>query len=126
MDDGREICFCINGEDLYADKVLVTGIYDVPIFFLCKSDVHHYIALCISEEKEDNGRYIVTCISEEDIVNLVNGEIPMRDVILKQPEYYEISIKEDVFKDLVAKHKISEIDAGMLPQEGACYQNFDA
>ena len=39
----KELCFIIDGQELYLEKVLVDYM-EVPIFFLCKAGEKYYIA----------------------------------------------------------------------------------
>lgn len=114
----KELCFKIENENLYAEQVLVDYM-DIPIFFLCKSEIQYYIVLCTDIE---NLNYVVTKLSLADVYHLLHEEIPMRDVILKQSEYWDIESGEEIESDVVTKHKISELDRSVLPEKGAYFK----
>ena len=81
-----ELFFYIEKKDIYLEQILVDYM-NVPIFFLCKDDKQYYLALC---SNMDELNYIVVQISLTDTYNLLHGKIAMRDVFLKQEEYWEI------------------------------------
>lgn len=114
----KELCFNIENVSLYLEKVLVDYM-DIPIFFLCKGEDHHYIVLCtdINELK-----YIVAKLSLLDVYNLLHGNIPMRDVILRQTKYWEIDSGEQVDSDIVVKKNIDTINVDLLPEMNACFK----
>ena len=114
----KELCFILDDKKLYLEKVLVE--YEgVPIFFLCKEAERFYIALCTDVEELS---YVVTRISTYDIHELLHGEIAMRNVILKQNEFWSVQSGDNVMNDVVNKMEMSQIDKTALPKENACYK----
>ena len=111
----RELCFNIENKYLYLEQVLVDYM-DIPIFFLCKDKKQYYIALCTDI---DELSYIVTKLSLSEVYNLLHGKIPMRDVFLKQQEYWEIVSGDEVGMDMVTKKKIEALEQSLLPEADA-------
>lgn len=115
----RELCFNIENQYLYLEQVLVDYM-DIPIFFLCKDKKQYYIALCTDI---DELSYIVTKLSLSEVYNLLHGKIPMRDVFLKQQEYWEIvSVDEVCMDNMVTKKKIEALEQSLLPEADACFK----
>lgn len=114
----KELCFSIENTDLYLEQVLVDYM-NVPIFFLCKGEAQYYLALCTDV---DELSYIVVKLSSLDVYNLLHGNISMRDVILKQREYWDIVSGDETYLDEVTKKHIEEVDLDTLPEKEACYK----
>lgn len=108
----------IEHKPLFLEQVLV-DFQDIPIFFLCKNDSQYYIVLCTDIE---NLNYAVAKLSMLDTYNLLHGIIPMRDVFLKQTEYWEVVSGDKIGLDTVSKKCISELDNRVLPDADACFQ----
>lgn len=111
----QELCFYIEGRNLYLEQVLVEYM-NIPIFFLCEDEQQHYLVLCTDI---DNFNYIIVKLSMSDLYKLLHGNIPMRDVFLKQKEYWDVISKETISKDTVVKHEIDHLDHSLLPKENA-------
>ena len=118
----KEKCFIIDEKILYLEKVLV-DFENITIFFLCKSYDDYYVVLCVDF---DNYNYIIVEASLIDIYNLLHGNIPMRDVILKQDYYWKIISGEDLLSDTIERHPMKCIDTSLLPEENARFQVFDS
>lgn len=114
----QELCFCIEGRNLYLEQVLVEYM-NIPIFFLCKNKQQHYLTLCTNM---DDFNYLVIELSTSDLYNLLHGNITMRDVFLKQKEYWEVNSNKTISKDIVSKHEIHHLDNSLLPKENAYFQ----
>ena len=112
------LCFKIENVDLYLEKVLV-DYAEIPIFFLCKGGEQYYLVLCTDM---DELNYIVVKLSMDDVYMLLNGNVPMRDIILKQEERWSIISGEEISLDKVEKLKTSDLDMDLLPKEGACFE----
>ena len=113
-----ELCFDIDGEEIYLDKVLVDYEH-VPLFFVCSGANGYYISLCTDIEQLT---YIVANVSRLDLYEMLQGHITMRDVILRQKYFYEIESADEVTSDIVTRKPISEINDSMLPYEGAYFE----
>ena len=63
----RELCFYIEGNQLYLEQVLVEY-NDIPIFFVCRDTAAHYVVLCSDLEEF---RYMVVKAANEDLFRLL-------------------------------------------------------
>lgn len=117
----KEICFCINGKNLYLEKVLVDYM-DIPIFFLCENQNEYYIALCTDVERLN---YVVAKISMVSTYALLHGMMSMRDAFLNQGEYWEILSGNEPSQDVVSQYPINHIDMGILPDADAYFAVLD-
>lgn len=77
------LCFRIEGIELYLEQVLVDYM-DIPIFFLCKDEGSYYLVLCTDV---DELNYIIVRLSMNDVYGLLHGEESIYNTILKQNEY---------------------------------------
>ena len=114
----KELCFIIEGKELYLEKVLVS-FQEVPIFFLCKNNKDYYIALCVDVDKLN---YVVTRLSIKDVFDLLHGIIPMRNAITQQEAYWYIESREDIKSDTVEKRQMYTLDITILPQVNAYFE----
>ena len=114
----KELCFIIEGKELYLEKVLVS-FQEVPIFFLCKDNKDYYIALCADVDKLN---YVVTGLSIKDVFDLLHGIIPMRNAITQQEAYWYIESQEDIKSDTVEKRQMYTLDITILPQVNAYFE----
>lgn len=114
----KELCFIIEGKELYLEKVLVS-FQEVPIFFLCKNNKDYYIALCVDVDKLN---YVVTRLSIKDVFDLLHGIIPMRNAITQQEAYWYIESQEDIKSDTVEKRQMYTLDITILPQVNAYFE----
>ena len=114
----KELCFVIENKKLYLEHVLVDYM-DIPILFLCKGEEQYYIALCTDIEEL---HYIVTKLSLMDVYDLLHGEKAMRDVILKQKEFWKIYSEENIASDKVIKCDMNTMDQTLLPEADAKFE----
>lgn len=115
---GKELCFYIDGKELYLEQVLVDYM-EVPIFFLCKGGAQFYLALCTDLDVLD---YVVVKLSVPEVSDLLNGRVSMRDSMLHQEGYWEVISGEEISMDTVKHYPICELDEALLPEEGACFE----
>lgn len=114
----KELCFIIENKKLYLEHVLVDYM-DIPIFFLCKGGEQYYIALCTDIEEL---HYIVTKLPLMDVYDLLHGEKAMRDIILKQKEFWKIYSEGDIASDKVIKCDMNTMDQTLLPEADAKFE----
>lgn len=112
------LCFRIEGIELYLEQVLVDYM-GIPIFFLCKGESNHYLVLCTDI---DELNYIIVRLSMNDLYELLHGEEPIRNIILKQKEYWNVISGEEISLDKVGKLSISELDVSLLPKENTYFE----
>ena len=113
-----ELCFRIEGIELYLEQVLVDYM-DIPIFFLCKGESNHYLVLCTDI---DELNYIVVKLSMNDVYELLHGKELMRNTILKQNEYWNVISGREIPLDEIERLSISELDVGLLPKENVYFE----
>ena len=114
----RELCFRIEGIELYLEQVLVDYM-DIPIFFLCKGEGDYYLVLCTDI---DELNYIIVKLSMNDVYELLHGGESIRNVILKQNEYWNVISGEEISLDEIERLNISELDVVLLPKENVYFE----
>ena len=67
-------------------------------------------------------RYFAVRISRKDLSDLLQGTVPMRDIFLRQAVFWDIAAGDDMKDDAIVGRCISNIDADMLPREGAVFE----
>ena len=112
------LCFRIEGIELYLEQVLVDYM-DIPIFFLCKGESNYYLVLCTDV---DELNYIIVRLFMNDLYGLLHGERSIRNTILKQNEYWSVISGEEISLDKVGKLGISELDSSLLPKENVYFE----
>lgn len=115
----REVCFLIEKNAVYLEKVLV-DFNGAPIFFLCQDQQgRYYITLCYDTE---DWKYLVVRTSDVSVFHLLHQESTIRKTILEQPQYWLVTAGETPAEDLVELHKIADIHTEILPEEGIYLQ----
>lgn len=112
------LCFRIEGIELYLEQVLVDYM-DIPIFFLCKGESNHYLVLCTNI---DELNYIIVRLSMNDLYELLHGEGSIRNTILKQNEYWNVISGKEISLDKVEKLSITKLDVSLLPKENTYFE----
>lgn len=112
------LCFGIEGIELYLEQVLVDYM-DIPIFFLCKGESNYYLVLCTDI---DELNYIIVRLSMNGLYELLHGEELIRNIILKQKEYWNVISGEEISLDKVEKLSIPELDVSLLPKEDVYFE----
>lgn len=112
------LCFRIEGIELYLEQVLVDHM-GIPIFFLCKGEGNYYLVLCTDI---DELNYIIVKLSMNDVYKLLHGEGSIRNIILKQDEYWNVISGEEISLDEIERLSISELDVGLLPKENVYFE----
>ena len=112
------LCFRIEGIELYLEQVLVDYM-DIPIFFLCKDEGSYYLVLCTDV---DELNYIILRLSMNDVYGLLHGEESIYNTILKQNEYWNVISGREIPLDEVKRLSISELDVGLLPKEDVYFE----
>lgn len=113
-----ELCFRIEGIELYLEQVLVDYM-DIPIFFLCKGESNHYLVLCTDI---DGLNYIIVRLSMNDVYDLLHGGESIRNAILKQNEYWNVISGKEIPLDKVEKLSISKLSSSLLPKEDVYFE----
>ena len=113
-----ELCFRIEGIELYLEQVLVDYM-GIPIFFLCKGEGNHYLVLCTDI---DELNYIIVRLSMNDVYDLLHGGESIRNAILKQNEYWNVISGKEIPLDKVEKLSISKLSSSLLPKEDVYFE----
>ena len=112
------LCFCINGEDIYLDQVLVE--YEgVPIFFICKGESGYYGVLCTDMKAL---KYIIVRSSPIEISRMLHGELTMYDFFAEHVTYWEVETSTEISSDVVILKNIKEEVIKSFPERGAYYE----
>lgn len=113
MDDS--MCFKLGNEYLYSEQMLIE-FNDDPAFYICKSqNDNYYVVLCLDIEIGD---YTIINPNVRDILLMLNGKIPMRDLYKRVNSFWKVSVGKEIEEDIVTKHDIEDIDKNILPYEG--------
>ena len=113
-----ELCFRIEGIELYLEQVLVDYM-DIPIFFLCKGEDNYYLVLCTDI---DELNYIIVKLSMNDVYELLHGGESIRNIILKQNEYWNVISGKEIPLDKVEKLSTPKLDVSLLPKEDVYFK----
>ena len=117
----KQLCFIIEKQNLYLDKVLVL-FNDIPLFFVCHNeDKQRFLVLCTELEKLE---YIVVAIGLTDLRNMLTQKSSMRETILKGEKFWEIVSGDMIENDACTTLTKEEIDCSLLPDEGALYKTI--
>ena len=118
----ERLCFVINQMEIYLEQVLVET-DGIPVLFVGKSNERRYLILCVDT---DVLRYFAVRISRKDLCDLLQGTVPMRDIFLRQAIFWDITAGDNMKDDVIVGRSISNIDADMLPREGAVFEVLTA
>lgn len=114
----KELCFRLQDKELYLDQVLVDYM-DIPIFFICKDKSNQYYVVLCTDIEDLN--YIIVHTSIINIYNLLHGKIPMRNIFLKQKDFWKVISGEEVGLDRIRKCSIEQLERSILPEENAFF-----
>lgn len=115
----NQLCFIIEKQNLYLDKVLVL-FNDIPLFFVCHNeDNQRFLVLCTELEKLE---YIVIETNMTNLRNMLTRKSTMRDTILKGKKFWKIVSGDTIGDDVCSTLVKEEIDCSFLPDEGALYK----
>ena len=114
----KEICFFIDGNALFLDKVLVS-FNDAPIFFVCCDDSqNYYIALCINMETLE---YIIVQCSLQMLYQMLVKKIEMREPFVAANHFWKVTAGASVEEDEVCCLQKASMDLSVLPYQHAFY-----
>lgn len=115
----KEVCFFINGNTLFLDKVLV-AFNDTPIFFVCyDDDNNYYIALCTDIEELE---YIIVKCSLQSLYQMLVKKIEMREPFVTASHFWYVKAGTSVENDEVQYLEREHMDLGVLPYPNAFYE----
>lgn len=114
----KELCFCLDGKELFLDKVLV-AFNDTPIFFVCRAVNQYYIALCIDIDELE---YIIVDCQLRMLFDMLSGKIEMRSLFTSVETYWHVIAGNTIYEDVTTKHLIDSLEMDYLPLPGAYYE----
>lgn len=115
----KQLCFIIEGQNLFLEKTLVL-FNDIPLFFVCRNEDNQcFLVLCTDFEKLE---YLVVEISLADLRNMLNQKSSMRATILNGEYFWKIVSGDTIEDDVCIAWKQDEVDCSLLPKEGALYK----
>lgn len=117
----KQLCFIIENNKLYLEKILVS-FNDTPIFFICIDDKNNrYLVLCSDLDKLE---YIVEKQSLKNLWHMLTQKVTMRAALLKCTHFWQIESGNSIAEDTVEKKGVNEIDFSVLPVENALYEKI--
>ena len=116
----KELCFIIEGTELYLEQVLV-DYNEIPVFYICCSDKGLYLVLCTDIDKQ---KFYVGKVNLLTISDLFEKDITMREAFLRGKSYWEVDAADQVDDDLVRSICKEQIWTEYLPKEGAFFNVF--
>ena len=103
-----------NNRQLFLKEVLAE--YEmIPLFFICQDDNKNLYSVIRKYIDEDE--YIVVKNKDFEILKMLNNEITMCSLFLRQEYFWEIVFESQSSEHTVTKKRISEIDTEDLPAE---------
>lgn len=117
----KELCFKINGLDLYKEIVLLE--MDYPLLFICNDESNRYIVLCI--DGDDSLQYLVAKTNADILLKMLKAEIPIKKCFKSCDVAYLITPSECLEKDKVETINGSDISDEYLPEDGVLFNILD-
>ena len=113
----NKILFKINNHMLYNDVKLID--LDVPVLFVCIDESQNrYLVLCVDP---DDCYYLVVPITSHKLIQMLNGQITMRNPFETSDVIYSIITAPDYINDDITEKSPKEIDDEDLPRDGAYF-----
>ena len=117
----KQLCFILDKNELYLDKVLVC-FNDTPIFFVCcDAGQNYYLALCSDMEVLE---YTVVEQSKKNLWRMLTQKVTMRSVLLDCDSFWLIKSGNSIEDDVVERLTKDKMDLEALPLEGAMYEKI--
>ena len=115
----KEICFLINNNPLFLDKVLVS-FNDIPIFFVCcDSSNNYYIVLCTDVEDLE---YIIIESSLHSLYQMLSKKVEMRRPFTKASHFWSVKAGDSMESDEMQHIEGKQMDQNNLPYPNAFYE----
>lgn len=115
----KELCFIIDKQELMLEQILV-DYNKVPVYFICKDNQNqYYVVLCTDI---DNEKYIITKTDINKLIKLLKQKITMRDLILSEKDFWEVTAGENIEKDICKNKNINLINLEDLPYENSYFK----
>ena len=113
----KELCFIVDGKELYLEHVLV-DFNEIPVFYVCSHDKERYTVLCTDIENEE---YIIVKSPLWRLCDLLNGTLEMKEIFTKENFYWRVKAGDEVADDDVRKEPVDTLEPSLLPDRGAYY-----
>lgn len=115
----KEVCFFINGNTLFLDKVLVS-FNDTPIFFVCCDNSNdYYIVLCTNVEDLE---YIIIKSSLHALYQMLSKKIEMRALFTNASHFWNVKAGDTWESDEVQYLERGQMVTDDLPYPNAYYE----
>lgn len=115
----KEVCFFINGNTLFLDKVLVS-FNDTPIFFVCcDNSNNYYIVLCTDVEDLE---YIIAESSLHSLYQMLSKKVEMRALFTEASHFWRIKAGDTWESDEVQYLDREQMVTSDLPYPNAYYE----
>lgn len=119
----KELCFFINDDALFLDKVLV-AFNDTPIFFVCcDSESDYYLVLCTNIEDLE---YIIVKTSLQMIYRILTQKAEMRAPFAEADHFWYVKAGVSPHEDEVEHLEREQMDLDVLPYPKAMYETISA
>lgn len=117
----KQLCFILDKESIYLDKVLVS-FNDIPILFVC-CDIskNYYLVLCSDLEELE---YIIVQQSVKNLWSMLTKNITMRTALLSCESFWFVKSGNTIEEDESVTLPKSKIDLEALPLENAMYETI--
>lgn len=117
----KQLCFILDNENIYLDKVLVS-FNDIPILFVCRdSSKNYYLVLCSNLEELE---YIIVQQSLKNLWSMLTKNITMRTAFLSCESFWFVKSGNTIEEDECAIIPKSKMDLDALPFENAMYETI--
>lgn len=114
----NQVHFILNGNKLFLEQILVE--LDVPLLYICADEIERkYVVLCIDS---DIPEYIVTSSTYDNILKMLNNEIPMREIFQLNEEIWKVQTGKTLNKDISKVVKSCLLSDLELPEKGAYFE----
>lgn len=113
----NNVLFKIKEHVLYRDITLIE--LDVPLLFVCiDENKNRYLVLCVDV---DDGRSLVVPITADKLIQMLNGQITMKNPFETSDIIYSIITATNYIDDNVIEMATNKIADEDLPKDGAFF-----
>ena len=114
----NELCFKINGLDLYKEMVLLE--MDYPLLYTCSDG---YIVLCIDDD--DSLQYLVAKTNADNLLKMLKAEISIRKCFKNCDVVYLVTPADCLENDKTEALNGDDIPDEYLPDDGVLFNIFN-
>ena len=117
----NELCFKINGLDLYKEIVLLE--MDYPLLYTCSDGLNRYIVLCI--DGDDSLQYLVAKTNADNLLKMIKAEISIRKCFKNCDVVYLVTPSDCLENDKTEALNASDIPDENLPDDSVLFNIFN-